>query len=184
MYRRAGLSGWRGTHSLVGGPVGAGEQLVLVAALGGAAEAVDTLVGLLGGEALEGELDGLTLLLVQVVVPIGVSAFRSNCVVRIPDTQLACVCACVFPPGIPRKMDSLPQTQLAVAGGVGVPGGHGHEHLLQPGPLVDEGSERHRGRCVRVVFDARVDWRDNSSVVVVVVRDARYEASKVGKSWN
>lgn len=86
MYR-VGLNGERkNTHSLVGGPVGAGEQLVLVAALGGAAEAVDTLVGLLGGEALEGDLDGLTLLLVQVVVPIVISAFQSF---RSPGHQLA-----------------------------------------------------------------------------------------------
>lgn len=57
------------TYSLVGGPVGTREQLVLVAALRGTADAVDALVGLLVGEALEGDLNNLALLLPKVIVP-------------------------------------------------------------------------------------------------------------------
>lgn len=50
------------------GPLVLGEELVDGAALDGAADAVDALVGLLGGEALEGNLDGFVLLLEEVVV--------------------------------------------------------------------------------------------------------------------
>lgn len=37
--------------------------------------------------------------------------------------------------------DNIPQTDLTVAGGVGVPVGNGHEGLVQPRPLRDEASE-------------------------------------------
>lgn len=50
------------------GPLVLGEQLVGVAALDGAADAVDALVGLLCGEALEGDLHGFVLFLEEVVV--------------------------------------------------------------------------------------------------------------------
>lgn len=43
---------------------------MLVAALGRAADTVHALVGLLGGEAAEGQLGGLALLLDEVVEPI------------------------------------------------------------------------------------------------------------------
>lgn len=54
---------------------------MLVAALLGAADAVDALVGFLGGEAGEGDADGITLLLVEVVVSAGspMSAFTLLC---------------------------------------------------------------------------------------------------------
>lgn len=42
---------------------------MLVTALDGTADAVDALVGLLGGEALEGDLGGVVLLLEEVVIP-------------------------------------------------------------------------------------------------------------------
>jgi hypothetical protein len=43
---------------------------VLVRALCGAADAVDTVVGLLGAETLESELNSLTLLLEEIIVSI------------------------------------------------------------------------------------------------------------------
>jgi hypothetical protein len=52
------------------GPLSLGQELVLVRALCGAADAVDTVVGLLGAETLEGELDSLTLLLEEIIVSI------------------------------------------------------------------------------------------------------------------
>ena len=51
------------------GPVGLGQQLVLVAALDGAADAVDAVVALAGREALERLLDRVALLLDEVVPP-------------------------------------------------------------------------------------------------------------------
>ncbi len=53
------------------GPVLLGEQLVLVAALSGTAETVDAVVGLLAREALDGDLDGLALLLEEVIESVG-----------------------------------------------------------------------------------------------------------------
>lgn len=56
---------------------------------------------------------------------------------------------------IKKKKKNLPQTHLAVAGGVGVPIGHGHQHLGEPWALEDERSKagsRHCGRwfgCAR-----------------------------------
>lgn len=50
------------------GPLVLGEQLVGVAALDGAADAVDTLVGLLGGQTLQGDLDSFVFLLEEIVV--------------------------------------------------------------------------------------------------------------------
>lgn len=47
---------------LLGGPLVLGEELVGEGELGGAADAVDAVVGLLGGQALEGGEDGLVLL--------------------------------------------------------------------------------------------------------------------------
>lgn len=41
---------------------------MLVGALRGAADAVDTVVGLLGGKTLEGQLNGFALLLHEVVI--------------------------------------------------------------------------------------------------------------------
>lgn len=70
LFSNKGGGAGRDPYVLVGGPLLAGEELVLVAALDGAADAVDALVRLLGGEALEGELDGLALLLHEVVVSI------------------------------------------------------------------------------------------------------------------
>lgn len=59
-----------GCRYLLGlGPVRLGEELVLVGALRGTADAEDAVVGLLGGQALEGELHGLALLLEEIVVP-------------------------------------------------------------------------------------------------------------------
>lgn len=50
------------------GPLVLGEQLVGVAALDGAADAVDALVRLLCGEALESDLHGFGLFLEEIVV--------------------------------------------------------------------------------------------------------------------
>lgn len=50
------------------GPLRLGEQLVLVAALDGAAETVDAVVGLLVGKTADGNLDSLGLLLKKIVV--------------------------------------------------------------------------------------------------------------------
>lgn len=50
------------------GPLVLGEQLVGVAALDGATDAVDTLVGLLGGQTLQGDLDSFVLFLEEIVV--------------------------------------------------------------------------------------------------------------------
>jgi hypothetical protein len=52
---------------------------VLVGALRGAADAEDAVVCLLGGQALEGELHGLTLLLQEIVVPMR-RRWSANCV--------------------------------------------------------------------------------------------------------
>lgn len=50
------------------GPLVLGQQLVLVTALDGATETVDTVVGLLGRQTLKSNLHSLGLLLVKIVV--------------------------------------------------------------------------------------------------------------------
>lgn len=57
-------------YCLASGPLLLGEKLVLVTALDSASEAVDTLVGLAGGEALEGLLGDVVFLLEEIVVSI------------------------------------------------------------------------------------------------------------------
>lgn len=61
-----------GTYGSGGGPLLLGEKLVLVTALDSAAEAVDSLVGLSGGETLEGLLGDGVLLLEKVIVSVSI----------------------------------------------------------------------------------------------------------------
>lgn len=44
-----------------------------------------------------------------------------------------------------KQQQNSPETHLTVAGGIGVPGGDGLEHLGQPAPLSD-GLSKRRGR--------------------------------------
>lgn len=54
------------------GPLVLGQKLVLVTALDGAADAVDSVIGLLGGKTSQGDLGGFALLLVKVVISISI----------------------------------------------------------------------------------------------------------------
>lgn len=57
-----------GSYSGGRGPLLLGKQLVLVTALNSATDTVDSLVGVLGGDSLEGLLGGIVLLLEKVIV--------------------------------------------------------------------------------------------------------------------
>lgn len=54
---------------------------------------------------------------------------------------------------------NVPKTQLAVAGGIGVPIGQRLENLGQPRSLGDEGSESDIGHLVLVEVDEVADVR-------------------------
>jgi hypothetical protein len=65
-YSIVGFLSYRGG----GSPLVLGEELVLVTALDSTSDAVDALVRLAVGEALQGSLGGFVLLLEKIVVPI------------------------------------------------------------------------------------------------------------------
>lgn len=118
-----------------------------------AAQAEDTVVGLLGVEALESGVDDIVLLGEQVIGPVrqSVSSGPSTtemlpfCPRRIqlhPTHALNSLSKLV---STVRAGCSVPQTELPVAGGVGVPVGEGLHPALEPWALHDGGGERRRG---------------------------------------
>ena len=111
------------------------------------ADAPDAFVGLLGGEAGEGQLDALTLLLIQVIVSATESVSqlipsRSRLSILNHNHHHHLFLPLVTQLFLEHPGAVLPETHLAVAGGARVPLGDGHEHVLQPRPLPDEGRER------------------------------------------
>lgn len=129
---------------------------MLVAALSCSADAVYTLVSLLGRKTPEGNLDGFALLLVQVVVS-ATSALahlllptslrlrsRPQFLAQLLHQTMHNSCLrvdCFAFPTEGEGPENLPETHLAVPSGVDVPVGHGREGLVQPGASTDEGGE-------------------------------------------
>lgn len=116
--------------------------------LEGAADAEDTVVGLLGRQALEGELDYVVLLGENVIGPTeqAASAHRSN------SEKAASNWAAVSRADWRAGRACVPQTELPVASGVAVPLGERRHPALQPRALEDEGCERRRRHGGRVRF--------------------------------
>lgn len=65
------MDGWVVSYLVGLGPLVLWQKLVLVTALDGAADTVDSVVGFLGGETAQGDLGGFALLLDEVVEPVG-----------------------------------------------------------------------------------------------------------------
>lgn len=102
----------------------------MVAYLEGAAEAEDAVVGLLGREALDGLENDVGLLGDEVI-----GSVNTNCQINVSPLT--------FGGGL--EGGSLPQPELSVAGGVGVPVGEGGEEALEEGALEHVGGERWLG---------------------------------------
>ena len=125
--------------------------------LEGAADAEDAVVGVLGRETLEGELDYVVLLGEDIIGPAeqAASAHRSNS----GRAQLALCRGCRA--GGLAGGAWVPQTELPVASGVAVPLGERLDPALQPRALEDEGSEGRRRHGV---------WHGSIPVRVRVLR--------------
>lgn len=112
--------------------------------LEGAAEAENAVVGLLGREALDGLENNVGLLWDQVVGSAHTVSLSLPLYHPPHDVQWA-----VWRRGDPDwHLVSLPQPELSVAGGIGVPVGEGSEKLLEERALEHVGREgwlRHDG---------------------------------------
>lgn len=114
-----------------------------------AAQTEDTVVGLLGSETLEGGVDNVVLLGEQVIGPVRQSVSSGPCASHKPHFAIQCIRPS---PNIPLQSSSsncsgcsVPQAELPVAGGVGVPVGEGLHPALEPWALHNGGGERWRG---------------------------------------
>ena len=130
-----------------GGPLLLGEELVLVAALDSTSDTVDALVGLAVVEALEGLLGNVVLLLEEVVISVSnqlktAVSKRFSIPSRIHRIEPNWRIIRSHRAFEGREEIRVPETHLAVAGGVHVPGGGGLEDLVEPRPADDEGGER------------------------------------------
>lgn len=118
---------------------------MLVTALDSTSDTVDALVGLSVIEALEGLLGNVVLLLEEVVISVfqpiedrGQQEILNSIHHPSYRAQLAHIHSYARRGGEIR----VPETHLAVAGGVHVPGGGGLEDLVEPRPADNEGGER------------------------------------------
>lgn len=100
----------------------------MIAYLEGAAEAEDAVVGLLGREALDGLENDVGLLGDEVI-----GSVNTDCQINVSSLT--------FWRGIGGMGGSLPQPELSVTGGVGVPVGEGGEEALEEGALEHVGGE-------------------------------------------
>jgi len=129
--------------------------------LEGAAQTEDTVVGLLGLEALQGGVNNVVLLREQVIGPV-----RQSVSSGLWASQHPPFCHSLhpmhpkYPPNIqfqPSFSDSagcsVPEAELPVAGGVGVPVGEGLDPALEPWALHNGGGEGRRGHDCSVSTD-------------------------------